>query len=49
MKEYEMAFDKFKVDRTNLLGGQEGKGLKQLMQTSQDSIHAVKFDYETAT
>jgi len=33
MKEYEMAFDKFKVDKANLLGGQEGKGFKQLMQT----------------
>ena len=33
MKEYEMAFDKFTVDKANLLGGQEGKGFKQLMQT----------------
>ena len=33
MKEYEMAFDKFKVAKSNLLGGQEGKGFKQLMQT----------------
>ena len=33
MKEYEMAFDKFTVAKTNLLGGQEGKGFKQLMQT----------------
>ena len=33
MKEYEMAFDKFKVAKENLLGDQEGKGFKQLMQT----------------
>ena len=33
MKEYEMAFDKFTVAKSNLLGGQEGKGFKQLMQT----------------
>ena len=33
MKEYEMALDKFKVAKSNLLGGQEGKGFKQLMQT----------------
>ena len=33
MKEYEMAFDKFAVAKSNLLGGQEGKGFKQLMQT----------------
>ncbi|MEH6835131.1 MULTISPECIES: acyl-CoA dehydrogenase family protein [Falsihalocynthiibacter] len=33
MKEYELAFDGFKVDAKNLLGGVEGKGFKQLMQT----------------
>ncbi len=33
MKEYELAFDGFKVDADNLLGGQEGQGFKQLMQT----------------
>ncbi len=33
MKEYEMAFDKFRVAKENLLGDQEGKGFKQLMQT----------------
>ncbi|MDE0588411.1 acyl-CoA/acyl-ACP dehydrogenase [Halocynthiibacter sp. C4] len=33
MKEYELAFDGFKVDAENLLGGEEGKGFKQLMQT----------------
>ncbi len=33
MKEYELAFDGFKVDAANLLGGVEGKGFKQLMQT----------------
>jgi (2S)-methylsuccinyl-CoA dehydrogenase len=33
MKEYELAFDGFKVARENLLGGVEGQGFKQLMQT----------------
>jgi (2S)-methylsuccinyl-CoA dehydrogenase len=33
MKEYELAFDGFKVDGANLLGGVEGQGFKQLMQT----------------
>lgn len=33
MKEYELAFDGFKVKRENLLGGVEGQGFKQLMQT----------------
>ena len=33
MKEYELAFDGFKVDGDNLLGGETGKGFKQLMQT----------------
>src|SRR5262245_37064674 len=33
MKEYELAFDGFKVPATNLLGGVEGRGFKQLMQT----------------
>lgn len=33
MKEYELAFDDFKVKGENLLGGAEGKGFKQLMQT----------------
>ena len=33
MKEYELAFDGFKVDAANLLGGEEGKGFKQLMET----------------
>jgi len=33
MKEYELAFDGFKVDQENLLGGVEGQGFKQLMQT----------------
>ena len=33
MKEYELAFDNFKVKGSNLLGGEEGKGFKQLMQT----------------
>ncbi len=33
MKEYELAFDGFKVKPENLLGGVEGQGFKQLMQT----------------
>ncbi len=33
MKEYELAFDGFKVAGDNLLGGETGKGFKQLMQT----------------
>jgi (2S)-methylsuccinyl-CoA dehydrogenase len=33
MKEYELAFDGFKVPGANLLGGTEGQGFKQLMQT----------------
>ncbi len=33
MKEYELAFDGFMVKGDNLLGGQTGKGFKQLMQT----------------
>ena len=33
MKEYELAFDNFGVKGENLLGGEEGKGFKQLMQT----------------
>lgn len=33
MKEYELAFDGFEVPVGNLLGGVEGQGFKQLMQT----------------
>ncbi|MGO4665631.1 acyl-CoA dehydrogenase family protein [Bosea sp. 2RAB26] len=33
MKEYELAFDGFEVRAGNLLGGVEGQGFKQLMQT----------------
>ena len=33
MKEYELGFDGFKVKGENLLGGVEGQGFKQLMQT----------------
>lgn len=33
MKEYELAFDGFEVKAENLLGGVEGQGFKQLMQT----------------
>jgi (2S)-methylsuccinyl-CoA dehydrogenase len=33
MKEFEIAFDGFDVKAENLLGGEEGQGFKQLMQT----------------
>jgi len=33
MKEYELAFDGFQVKGENLLGGETGKGFKQLMET----------------
>ena len=33
MKEYEIAFDKFSIDKESLLGGRENLGFKQLMQT----------------
>ncbi|MEM0985061.1 MAG: acyl-CoA dehydrogenase family protein [Pseudomonadota bacterium] len=33
MKEYEIAFDEFKVDTANLLGGEEGQGFRHLMAT----------------
>ncbi|MEM7662400.1 MAG: acyl-CoA dehydrogenase family protein [Pseudomonadota bacterium] len=33
MKEYEIAFDDFKVDTANLLGGEEGQGFRHLMAT----------------
>jgi len=33
MKEFEIAFDGFEVPAENLLGGEEGQGFKQLMQT----------------
>ena len=33
MKEYELSFDGFRVSAENLLGGVEGQGFKQLMQT----------------
>jgi (2S)-methylsuccinyl-CoA dehydrogenase len=37
MKEYEVAFDGFEVPVTNLLGGVEGLGFKQLMATFESS------------
>ena len=37
MKEYEIAFDGFEVPATNLLGGVEGLGFKQLMATFESS------------
>ena len=33
MKEYEISFDGFEVKAENLLGGVEGEGFRQLMQT----------------
>ena len=33
MKEYEIALDNIKVDKKNLLGEEEEKGFKQLMET----------------
>ncbi len=33
MKEYELGFDGFEVEARNLLGGEEGRGFKQLMAT----------------
>ncbi|MEM1105101.1 MAG: acyl-CoA dehydrogenase family protein [Pseudomonadota bacterium] len=33
MKEYEIAFDEFRVDADNLLGGEEGQGFRHLMAT----------------
>ncbi len=33
MKEFEIGFDDFEVEAENLLGGEEGQGFKQLMQT----------------
>ena len=33
MKEYEVSFDDFRVDKNNLLGEDEGKGFTQLMET----------------
>ncbi|UWQ37592.1 acyl-CoA/acyl-ACP dehydrogenase [Leisingera aquaemixtae] len=33
MKEYELGFDNFHVKQENLLGGEENKGFKQLMET----------------
>ena len=33
MKDYEIALDNIKVDKKNLLGEEEGKGFKQLMET----------------
>ena len=39
MKEYEIAFDGFEVPADNLLGGEEGQGFKQLMQTFEFGAH----------
>ena len=40
MKEYELGFDKFHVKGENLLGGEEGKGFKQLMETFEIRSHS---------
>jgi (2S)-methylsuccinyl-CoA dehydrogenase len=37
MKEYEIAFDGFEVKEENLLGGVEGRGFRQVMQTFESS------------
>ena len=39
MKEYEIAFDGFEVPAANLLGGVEGQGFKQLMNTFESAPH----------
>ena len=39
MKEYEIAFDGFEVKAEGLLGGAEGQGFKQLMQTFEVGAH----------
>ncbi len=42
MKEYEIAFDGFEVEAENLLGGVEGQGFRQLMQTFESArIHTA--------
>ena len=33
LKEFDISFDRFKVKKSNLLGGRENEGFKQLMQT----------------
>ena len=33
MREYELSFDDFELDQSSLLGGEQGNGFKQLMQT----------------
>ena len=39
MKEYELSFDGFEVPASGLLGGEEGQGFKQLMQTFEVRAH----------
>ena len=39
MKEYEIRFEDFAVKAENLLGGIEGQGFKQLMQTFEFGAH----------
>ena len=39
MKEFELAFDGFAVPADNLLGGVEGQGFKQLMETFESGAH----------
>ena len=39
MKEYEIAFDGFRLPADALLGGEEGQGFKQLMETFEIGAH----------
>ena len=39
MKEFEIGFDNFEVPAENLLGGEEGRGFKQLMETFEVGPH----------
>ena len=42
MKEYELGFDGFEVYGENLLGGEEGRGFKQLMETFESARIAAR-------
>jgi (2S)-methylsuccinyl-CoA dehydrogenase len=56
MKEYEIAFDDFRVDASNLLGGVEGQGFRHLMatfesariQTAARAVGVAQNAFETA-
>jgi (2S)-methylsuccinyl-CoA dehydrogenase len=43
MKEFEIGFDGFEVPAENLLGGVEGQGFKQLMQTFEAARERIQF------